>query len=95
MTASIADHDRPHAGAVSAIVSIAIAIAVSIPIAVTFPENAPIAIAIIIIAIEAARAPTAIVKKTATHDLLGDAQLVLRQSNIGRAGEADRLGPVG
>jgi hypothetical protein len=92
------DHDRPDAVAVPAIVSIAITIAiavtVSVPIAVPIPEDAPI---IIIIAIEAARAPAAIVKKLATHthNLLGDAQLVLRQSSIGRAGEADRVGPAG
>jgi hypothetical protein len=101
-TASIADHDRSHAGAVSAItvaiaVTVAVAVTIPIPIPITVPEHAPIAIVIVALE-EAARAADAeVVANLATHarDRLGDAELVLRQTNIGRAGEADRSGAVG
>jgi hypothetical protein len=47
--------------------------------------------------VEAARAAEAVVAESATYalDLFDDAQLVLRQSNIGRAREANRIGTVG
>jgi hypothetical protein len=65
MPASIADHDRPHAGTASAVPT---PIGVAVPI--TVPEFAPvtiaITIAIIIIPVETARAAEAIVAKLAT-----------------------------
>jgi hypothetical protein len=81
--------------AVAVPIAVAVPVPIPIPIPITVPEYAPIAI--VIIAIEAARAPAAIVKKPATdeRDLLGGAELVLRQSNIGRAGEAHRIRAVG
>jgi hypothetical protein len=99
MPASIADHDRPHAGTVPA-VAVPTPIGVAVPI--TVPEFAPVTIAItmaivIIIPVETARAAVAIVAKLATYafDLLDDAQMVLRRPNIGRTGQADRVGTVG
>jgi hypothetical protein len=100
--ASIADHDRAHAGtvtvaAIAVAVTVPIAIAVTVTVAITVPEHAPITIAIIVIAEEAARLAEAVITKPAAYalDLLDDAQLVLRRRNTGRAGETDRVGTVG
>jgi hypothetical protein len=80
------------------VIAVAVPIAVPVMVAIALPEYAPITIAIvIIIAAEAARLAEAIVAESATHalDLLDDAQLILRQSSIGRAREADRIGTLG
>ena len=82
MTTSIADHDRSHAGTVSAIAiakPVTVTVPVEVAVAITFPEHAPI---VIIALEEAARAADAeVVADLATHarDLLGDAELVLRR----------------
>jgi hypothetical protein len=97
----MANHDRPHAVTVSATVTIAVPITVSIAITVPIavPEYAPIAITIVVIIAfkEAARAAEAFVANPATDacDLLGDAELVLRKANVGRAGETHRIRAVG
>jgi hypothetical protein len=99
MAASIADHDRPHAGAVAAItVVVAITVAVPVEVAIAVPEYAAITIAVVIvIATEAARLAEAVVAKPPAYalDLLDHAQLILRRRNIGDAGETDRVGAVG
>jgi hypothetical protein len=99
IAASIADHDRPYAGAVAAVV-ITIAVAVPIAVAIVFPEYAPITITIaiiVVVATEAARLAEAVIANPAAYtlDLLDDAELVLRRRNPGRTGEIDRVGAVG
>jgi hypothetical protein len=85
----MADHNRPDAVAVAAVV-----ITVSVPIAVVVSITVPAPIVIVII--EAARAADAFIANPAAYaiDLLDDAQLVLRRSNIGGASETDRVGAV-
>jgi hypothetical protein len=81
--------------AVSITVSVAVSITVSIAVSITVSITVPVPIAIVVI--EAARAAETLVTDPATYalDFLDDTRLVLRQSNTGRAGEADRIGAVG
>jgi hypothetical protein len=102
VAASVADHDRTHAGTV-AVAVVAIVITVAVPIAVTIavPEYTAITIAIaivvVVVAEEAARLAEAVIAKPAAYalDLLDDAQLGLRRRDIGSAGEIDGVGAVG
>jgi hypothetical protein len=90
----MADHNRPDAVAVAAVV-ITVAVPIAVPIAVVVSITVPAPIVIVII--EAARAAEAFIAKPAAYaiDLLDDAKLVLRRSNIGGTSETDRVGAVG
>ena len=102
---SVADHDRADAGTVPAVaVSITVMVAVPIKVApivvvVAVPEHAPIAIVKVVIIVDMKTACTAeggvAIPATDACHRLGEAQLVLRGLDAGRAADTHRIGAIG